>query len=153
MRGRANRWSVPLRADLFGDAEERLAYLREVLDRARRFRRLLHRDAPGFGATRYFLIQDRSRDTPHRSVLLEDGGAWPTLFAGDREVESRPDLRGLVTTPGDGHASVSSQLQLSPQELSAMPRPPYYAQGGHFELIHDPATRGYLLEALDAALP
>jgi hypothetical protein len=141
------------RADLFGDAEERLAYLRDVLDRARRFQRLLHRDATGFGATRYFLIQDRSRDTPHRAVLLEEGGAWRTLFTGDREVERRPELRGLVTTPGDGHASVSSQLWLSPQELSAMPRPPYYAEGGHFELIHDPGAREYLLEALGAALP
>jgi hypothetical protein len=149
----AQRLAQEKRTDVFGDAGERLAYLREVLDRARRFQRLLHRDAPGFAATRYFLIQDRSRDTPHRVVLLEDGGAWRTRFTGDREVERRPELRGLVTTPGDGHASVSSQLQLSPQELSAMPRPPYYAQGGHFELIHDPATRVYLLEALDAARP
>jgi hypothetical protein len=34
-----------------------------------------------------------------------------------------------------------------------MPRPPYYAEGGHFELIHDPGAREYLLEALGAALP
>lgn len=147
-----SRLAQARRADLFGDAQERLGYLREVLERARRFQRLLHRDAPGFGPTRYFLIQDRSRHTPHRAVLLEEGGVRRTLFAGDREVERRPELRSLVTAPGDGHASVSSQLWLSPQERSAMPRPPYYAEGGHFELIHDPATRRHLLEALGATL-
>jgi hypothetical protein len=62
-------------------------------------------------------------------------------------------LRALATAPGDGHASVSSQLWLSPQESSAMPRPPYYVEGGHFELIRDPATRRHLLEALGAAPP
>jgi hypothetical protein len=78
-------------------------------------------------------------------VLLEEDGAWRTLFSGDREVGRRPELRGPATAPGDGHASASSQLWHSPKGCAAMPRPPYYVEGGHFELIHDPATRGHLL--------
>ncbi|HEY5656306.1 MAG TPA: hypothetical protein VIY27_00810 [Myxococcota bacterium] len=149
----ARRVARAQRADLFGDAGQRHGYLREQLARARRFQQLLQRDAPGFGSPHYFLIQDRSRDTPHRAVLLETGGGWRTRFSGDREVERNPALRALLTAPGDGHASASSQLALSPQERAAMARPPCYAEGGHFELIHDAAARGCLLDALGVPAP
>jgi hypothetical protein len=149
----ARRLARARRTDLFGNAEERRVYLRELLEQARRFQRLLRRDVEGFGSTLYFMIQDASRDTPDRAVLVEDDGVWRTLFTGDGEIERRPGLRDLVTAAGDGHATVASQLWLSPQERSAMPRAPYYVEGGHFELIHDPSTRRHLLEALDESRP
>jgi hypothetical protein len=147
--GAAQRLERAGRSDLFGSVEQRRTYLRGVLARAARLQRLLREDAPAFPATPYFLIQDRSRQTPDRAVLVAADGAWHTLFAGDAEVDRQPELRDRVTTKGDGHASAASQLWLSPQERSAMPHSPYYVEGGHFELIHAPATRRHLLELLD----
>jgi len=147
--GAARRLERAGRVDLFGSAEQRRDYLRGVLARSARLQRLLREDAAGFPSTPYFLIQDRSRQTPDRAVLIEIDGAWRTLFSGDAEVDRQPELRDRVTAEGDGHASATSQLWLSPQERSAMPRPPYYVEGGHFELIHAPATRRHLLELLD----
>jgi hypothetical protein len=137
------------RSDLFGSEEARLRYLREVLGHSRRFQDLLHSDVVGFGAIPYFLIQDASRDTPDRAVLVREEGEWRTLFTGDREVDRRPALRGRLTATGDGHATKRSQLWLSPQERAALATEPIYVEGGHFELIHDPETRRHLLEILD----
>ncbi len=137
------------RCDLFGSEEDRQSYLREVLDRSKRFQDLLHRDVVGFGPTLYFLIQDASRDTPERAVLAREDGEWRTLFTGDREVDRRPALHDRVTSTGDGHATKRSQLWLSPQEQAALATAPIYVEGGHFELIHAPETRKHLTEILD----
>ena len=136
------------RSDLFGSEEDRRSYLREVLDRSKRFQDLLHRDVVGLGPTLYFLIQDASRDTPERGVLAKKDGEWRTLFTGDREVDRQPALHGRVISMGDGHATKRSQLWLSPQEEAALATAPIYVEGGHFELIHAPETRRHLTEIL-----
>lgn len=145
----ARRLARAERAEIFGGVEQRRTYLRGMLARTAQLQQLLRADAKDFAAPPYFLIRDRSRDTPVRAVLVESGGAWRLLFSGDAEVDTRSELLARVTARGDGHASAASQLQLSPRERSAMPRPPYDVEGGHFELIHAPATRRHLLELLD----
>lgn len=148
-RDAARRLERDPRPDLFGSPTERRSYLATVLERAVRFQRLLRRDIEGFGATRYFLIQDGSLQTPDRAVLARREGEWTTLVTGDALLAERPDLLRRVTAMGDGHATRASQLWLSPQELAAMPLEPFYVEGGHFALVHDPATRAHLLEVLE----
>ena len=123
------------RPDLFATAAERAAYLRRALDRARRFQALLARDVPGFGATRYDLVQGVSTATPERAVLVHRRGRWRTWFTGDPQLDRRPGLRALVTAAGDGHATRASQLWLSPQERAATAAEPFAVRGGHFEQI------------------
>ncbi len=64
------------RADLppwFGTAAERETFLGRALDRAQRFHGLLHRNAPDFGATRYYLINNMGNDTPDRRIGIMRG--------------------------------------------------------------------------------
>jgi hypothetical protein len=136
------------RADLFGDEKDRLDYLQRTLDTASRFQRVLATDSPGFGQPDYYLIQNRDIDTPERAVLVEKKGAWKTIFTGDRWLEKRPDLKELVTATGDGHASVESQLWLSPQEHARIVAEPFEVEGDHFDQILDPATLDHLLQIL-----
>jgi len=49
---------------------------------------------------------------------------------------------------GDEHATASSQLHLSTQELAAMRRPLLLVDGGHFAMILEPETQQRLLECL-----
>ncbi len=138
------------RPDLFATPDGRLAYLREVLGRARRFQALLARDVAGFGPTRFYLIQNVSADTPDRAVLVHAGKRWRTWFTGDPRLERRPALRALATAPGDGHATRASQLWLAPQELAAMAGEPFAVHGGHFELILEPEALSRLVEVVTA---
>lgn len=131
-----------------GSEADREAFLARVLDRARRFHRLLDADAPGFGSPRYYLIQSPTSETPERAVLAEEGGRWRTYFAGDRRIEENSYLRERAAAPGDGHATVASQGDLSPQERAALAAKPLYVDGGHFELILEPAAERRLLEYL-----
>ncbi|MEM1179199.1 MAG: hypothetical protein AAGM22_12695, partial [Acidobacteriota bacterium] len=133
------------RPDLFRDEEHRLAYLQNVLDRARRLHRVLAVEV-SIGETRFYSIQNAYAPTPHLAVagLGEDG----LLFTGDRELKERPYLSSHISRPGDGHATVASQHALSPQELEAMALPPFLVESGHFELILEPAALRRLVEFL-----
>jgi pimeloyl-ACP methyl ester carboxylesterase len=136
------------RPEIFGDEEERLAFLRRVLDRSLRLQRVLHRDAVGFDSPDYFLVQNVDDDTPRRAVLEKTENGWRTLFAGDSEIEQRQDLSSLTSSPGDGHATRDSQLWLSPQELAALAREPLDVEGSHFDQIQSPGAQRFLLEVL-----
>jgi hypothetical protein len=144
----ARRLQDRSRADLFGDDEDRLRYLQQTLDSARRFQRVLATDSPGFGKPAYYMIQNRDIDTPERAVLVEKKGEWKTLFTGDRWLEKQPHLRKLATTAGDGHASIESQLWLSPQEHERLVGKPFEVEGGHFELILNPVALERVLQIL-----
>ena len=138
----------------FGDRADRVAYLGEALDRAQRFHRLLGRDAPEIGATRYYLVTNTHMETSARAVLWRENGHWQTLFAGDKKLKRRPDLEALITVPGDGHATAVSQRWLSPQERARVARDPLDVDGGHRMVVLHPATLSYLLEILaDEAEP
>jgi hypothetical protein len=128
------------RPDLFGSTATRLAHLQEALDQARRVQALLARDSPTFGATRYFAIGASYTETPARAVLVTDRGRWRTLFTGDRALRQRPDLAAMAAAPGDGHATLASQHDLSPQERAALEEDLFTSYGGHFDTILHPAT-------------
>jgi hypothetical protein len=145
----ARRLARGVRPDLFGTAAARAAYLREALARARRFQDLLARDAPGFGAVRYYLLQCVATETPERAVLARKGGRWRTRFTGDRAVDRDAALHARTTASGDGHATRESQLWLSPQERAALAAEPFTVVGGHFELILEPAALRRLVEFLE----
>ncbi len=130
-----------------GQSVARNDYLRERLAEARRFHRLLQADAPGFGATRYYSLQNVSDSTPARALLERREGRWRTSFSGDRAIQRNPRLRALVSTPGDGHAVLASQQWLSPQERATLAARADF-DGGHFELIVNPDAIARLLEYL-----
>lgn len=136
------------RPDLFGDATQRRRYLELRLDRARRLLRLLARDPEGFQPPRYYAVQNGHRETPERSLLLPCKNGWRTLFAGDRRVRRDPHLLSLAQGPGDGHATLASQLWLSPREREALARPPLYLEGAHFEVILDRVAQRHILDYL-----
>ena len=136
------------REDLFADSEARAAYLARALDRARRFHVQLRRDVDGFGGTRYYMIQNVDADTPARALLERRGDRWRTRFPEDRYLRRRPALRDRLLQPGDGHATVASQMWLAPQELAALAAEPARVAGDHFELILAPAAQRWLLAYL-----
>ncbi len=137
------------REDLFGNEEQQMTYLRGALDSAKRLHSVLARDARGFGATRYFLLQSKSRETPDRAVLIAEKEGWEILFTGDKKLKRMPELHELVTAEGDGHGSVDSQLWLSPQEKLALAAEPFYIDDDHFELILRPEIHRRMLDILD----
>lgn len=122
------------REDLFGSRDERLAYLTAQLRRARRFQALLLRDVPSFPPVRYYRLENRSQSTMDRAVLDRVGGGWRTGFAIDGRIGRNPRLAALVAAPGDEHATLSSQRDLSPQEEAAFAGAAMIA-GGHFEMV------------------
>ncbi|HSG38813.1 MAG TPA: hypothetical protein VLE27_04165 [Thermoanaerobaculia bacterium] len=132
-----------------GGAAERDAYLRRTLSAARRFQELLRADAPGFGRTRIYVVGSADQPTPDRAVVVREGKDWRTYFTGDAFLRRRPSLYPLATAPGDGHATLTSQDWLSPQEQSALALPPRRVRGGHFEALLTPETKRFLLKALD----
>ena len=140
------------REDLFADAEQRAAYLERALDRARRFHHQLGRDADGFAGTRYYMIQNVASDTPARALLERRGDRWRTRFPTDRYLRRRPALQRRLLEPGDGHATVASQMWLAPQETQALAAEPARVDGDHFELILAPAAQRWLLVYLNEAV-
>lgn len=144
----ARRLETSGRADLFGSPEDRRAYLAGTLDRARRLQRLLARDPLGPQVPCYHLLGNAYLPTPQRAVLERVAVGWRTLFTGDREVDRDPYLRALASAPGDGHATLASQLALSPRERAFLAGQPFLIRGGHFELILEPATHRRVFEAL-----
>ncbi len=146
--GEAARRRVGRRPDLFGGPGEWRGFLRGALSDAQRLQALLRRDAPGFAATRYYLIQNPADPTPERAVLVPKDDGWRLLFTGDKELEKRPELLKRASTVGDGHASLASQLWLSPQEEASIASDPFHVEGDHFELILNPLSLQRLLEYL-----
>lgn len=136
------------RHDLFGGPAEREAYLGRALDRSRRFHAMLRRDVAGFEGVRYYMIQNVEAATPARAVLSRGNRGWRTRFVGDRWLRRRPPLASRLVEPGDGHATVESQLWLAPQERLALAAEPTSVAGDHFELILAPAAQRRLLALL-----
>jgi len=137
------------RSDLFGTTEDRMAYLEAELEHSRKVQGLLQRDAPGFpDDVRYYLLENRSRPTFDRALLTRVDGRWRTYFASDRRVARDPGLLALAAAPGDGHATLASQRQLSPQELGAQAGATQ-VEGGHFEMVIAPAGLGALIAFLE----
>lgn len=136
------------REDLFGTREDRRAYLESALAGARRFHRLLAADPPAAATPCYHLVGNAYLPTTQRAVVERTAGGWRTGFTGDPAVERDPYLRALASAPGDGHATLASQLFLTPAERARLVGQPFLVQGGHFELILDPATHRRVHEAL-----
>jgi hypothetical protein len=134
--------------DLFGDVDDRTAFLATWLDRSRRLHALLDRDVPWFGDTRYYMIQNATLPTMDRAVLVREDGRWRTYFGDDRRVKRDPVLATLTVADGDGHAPAASQMDLSPQELDAIARDTVRVEGEHFPMIRGPEAEQAILEIL-----
>ncbi len=140
------------RPDLFGTPEERFDFLARALASARRFQRLLAADPPPGRTPCYHLVGDAYVPTAQRAVLERSGraaeGGWRTLFTGDRRLRRGSYAYDLATAPGDLHATLASQLALSPGERERLVGQPFLLSGGHFELILDPASHRRVAEVL-----
>lgn len=136
------------REDLFGNDTERTAFIEQELDRARRLHRLLQQDVPDFAGTRYYMVQNAYRPTHDRALLVREGDGWRTAFGEDRPVKGKPLLSALASAPGDGHATLESQMRLSPQERVALAADPVYVPVYHRKIILHPATQQRILEFL-----
>lgn len=133
----------------FGTVAEQRAYLGRMLDRSRRVHRLLKRDSPTFRNTLYFAIQDPVTPTPDRAAWMAGrSGEHRLVFTGDKALKKHPRLAGLLSAPGDEHATVASQTWLSRQETLALEDRTLHASGGHFELLLDPGAQQRFLEIL-----
>ena len=141
------------RRDLFGDAAERETFLAGALDRSKRFHERLRRDVAGFDGVSYYMIQNVEVETPLRAMLTPDGDGWRTRFPDDRWLRRRLELRSHMVDPGDGHATVDSQMWLAPQERQALAAEPAVVEGAHFELILAPEAQRSLLAYLSEADP
>jgi hypothetical protein len=135
-------------AGLFGDEPARRAFLARHLDRGRRMHRLLAADVPELGASRYYMVQNAYRPTDTRAVLVRRKGRWRTLFLRDKPVRKDDYLMTLVAEPGDGHATVESQMSLSPQERQALVHPPVLVDALHRLVVLREATHRYILKYL-----
>ena len=94
------------------------------------------------------MIQNGLRPTERRALLEQRNGRWRTRFFHDGAVKDDPWLRSLATEPGDGHATLTSQMALSPQERSALVRPPVWVDAPHRTIVLDRATHRAILEFL-----
>ena len=132
------------RADLFGEQQDRLDYLRRQLHQARRLQLLLGRDVKNFPTVRYYRLENTSSATIDRALLVQERGEWRTYFLGDAKVDRDPVLRALAWTPGDGHAGLASQRGLSVQEEAAVAGI-VQVEGGHFNAIIHPKSLDAIL--------
>ncbi len=130
--------------DLFGDLQAWRDHLVSSLQLGERFQNLLARDADGFRVDEYDFIQNVFEPTTRRVVLTEEG---ELLFIDDAALEDRPTLRAMVHAPGDGHASLASQMHLSAQERSVL-KSVVHVSGSHFRMIHAEKTRQALARFL-----
>lgn len=137
------------RVDLFGEWQDRLDYLQRQLQQARRLQVLLARDTNDFPAVRYYRLENTSSPTIDRALLVQEEGEWRTFFLGDAKVDRDPVLKELASAKGDGHAVLSSQRGLSPQEEAAVAGTVQVA-GGHFDAIIQPQALEAILEFLAA---
>ena len=136
------------RPDLFADRPARIAFLSACLDRAKRLHGVLHRDGPEASASRYYLLQNAYYPTAQRAIVQAAGEGSKLLFPGDKELAKDAYLSALASAPGDGHATLDSQMYLSPKERASLAADPFFVAGKHFELIIDPATLRRMLDFL-----
>jgi len=148
-RARLKRDDLP---SWFGSRADRHAYLEQALDRSQRFHRLLQQEVVDFDAIEYHQIMNTSNVTSSRAVLRQHNGRWQTLFADDKEVEQRPELRAAMTVAGDGHATRASQEWLSRQERERIVQEPIQVEGSHRRMILEPATQQSILEILASGI-
>jgi hypothetical protein len=140
------------RPDLFGTRDDRVAYLQRALDDARRFHTLL-RDGPAPSpGIRYYSIQNRTRATIHRAMLVKHNSGWQTLFTGDELVGSRPELASIMSTLGDGHASAAGQEELSAGEMALLAEPIIEVDGDHLGVVQSAGTRRAILRIISKSL-
>jgi hypothetical protein len=106
------------------------------------------RDAPPPRDVRYYSIQNRSHRTIDRAMLVRDDEGWQTLFIGDRRVDMRPELEGLMATRGDLHAGVEGQTALSPGETAVLAEPLIEVDGDHLGVVRSPASHRAILRII-----
>lgn len=123
-----------------------LVVLARRLDHAARVHRALLEDPDGFAPPRIHRLGSAYAPTASAAVLDRNNGKPRTRFAGDREVDSSPDLRVLARSPGDGHATVVSQEGMSPRESASCVSDPIWVTAKHFEMILDPGAQLQILE-------
>jgi hypothetical protein len=142
---RLGRHDVP---PWLGSPGERARYLAAVLERARRFHRLLQTDRSNAGASRYHLITNRGRETSSRAILVDETKGWQTWFGDDPWVRRRPELARLVQEGGDGHATASSQMWLSPRETRRLVGSVVEVDGTHRRIVLEEAAFQRIMEIL-----
>lgn len=131
---------------IFGSSNDRLTYLQDSLDQARRFRSLLRTDESSSELPKYYMIQNRYQPTPERAVVFKNSNHWDLAFTGDKRLENNTYLHSLVTAGGDSHGSTRSQWSLNRKEIKALQEDPYYTDRGHFRLSFGPAVLRRLME-------
>ncbi len=136
------------RTDLFGTRETRLAFLQRALDDARRFHLILRDGPPPPDATRYYSLQNRTNRTINRAMLVERNGEWRTLFLGDREVDSRPELASVMATLGDRHATIQGQDALPNCERARLAEPIIRIDGNHVSIFTSDAAHEAILRII-----
>jgi hypothetical protein len=133
--------------EIAGQLQEQ-GYLAAVLERARRFHRLLQTDRSNAGASRYHLITNRGRETSARAVLVDETKGWQTRFGDDPWIRRRPELRRVVGEGGDGHATASSQMWLSPRETRRLADSVVEVDGTHRRIVLEEAALQRIMEIL-----
>jgi hypothetical protein len=136
------------RGDLFGEVADRRRHLAASLERALRLDALLRRDAPGFGATRFYSIQNAYEPTPERALLTERRGRWRVAWPGTGTLAHDTLRRSVALVPGDGFATLASQAWLSPQEEGAFAAPPFYVPARHRSILFTGEAKRRVLEIL-----
>lgn len=145
------RLSTARALELFGSREDRIRYLSAALERSTRLHALLARDVAEHSTTRYYLIENTTRPTQTRALIVdhEKGVGRPrTYYSTDRRLRESSTLSALASTPGDGHATAESQRALSPEEWRALARPPQQVDGDHFTMLILPAGLQAIAEFL-----
>jgi hypothetical protein len=140
-----NRLHGTGRTELFGQQQERDAFLVEALGRAQRLHRLLEADVEDFGETRYYSIQARDEPTPARALLEPDGEKWRMRVSLDKSGRKRWPMSH---TDGDGFATLDSQMWLSPQERDALAHEPVFVDTTHRKIVLDGEAHRRILEFL-----
>ena len=131
---------------MFGQLSTRFDYLSERLKQAKQVNQLLINDSPR-DAPALCLLQNSTAPSIERAVLFYEPkrSRWQLLFDGDRGVPRK--LRPLLSSPGDGHGTETSQNHLSVQELAAVTAR-HKIEGGHFDSITKRKTLDKLLDCL-----
>jgi hypothetical protein len=144
-RRRLERADAPAK---LGDAAARKKYLARRLREARTLHELLRTDPPGFEPPRIYMIQNGYAPTADRALLVHEKRGWRLYFHEDRKVRRDPRLLSLAAAPGDGHATVVSQMWMSPRELDSLAAPVAFVDDSHFDIVLQPATERYVLDYL-----
>ncbi len=154
------RLRKPRARRLFGDGVEQLAFLEEQLRAARVFQETIMRDPPGYDVEAILSIQNVTKPTAARAVVREltHRKGSRLLFDSDPDAaQLSASVREQLTEPGDGHATVASQLALSPAERDRLVGPTVAVGGEHHEVVlqreaHHRMLEFFLAPNLEAAV-